>query len=123
MADRTVLVVDDSRVARMMTRAIIARLRETWTIIEAASGEDSLEAVKAGAPDFVLMDYNMPGIDGLEAARQLRQSCPRAAITLVTANIQEPVRLHAAEIGVGFIPKPLREDDLRAFFDSRAEAP
>ena len=67
MADRTVLVVDDSRVARMMTRAIIARLRETWTIIEAASGEDSLEAVKA-AGGRVIDEFPRPGSRGTTVA-------------------------------------------------------
>lgn len=115
MTVKTVLLVDDSRVARMMTRKVIADARPTWTIVEAASGEEALERAPQANPDFIILDVNMPGIDGLEAARRLRVMMPSVRITLLTANIQEPVRLQAAEIGVGFMNKPFRDDVLLAF--------
>ncbi len=115
MTVKTVLLVDDSRVARMMTRKVIADARPTWTIVEAASGEEALERAPQANPDFIILDVNMPGIDGLEAARRLRVMVPSARITLLTANIQEPIRLQAAEIGVGFMNKPFRDDVLLAF--------
>ena len=115
MADKVVLVVDDSRVARMMTRAAIAKLYPTWPIIEAASGEEALTAIALDRPDYVLMDVNMPGIGGLETARQLRTRCPSAVISLLTANIQEPIRLQAEAMGVGFMSKPLKDETLAKF--------
>ncbi|TAN56065.1 MAG: response regulator [Magnetospirillum sp.] len=115
MADKMVLVVDDSRVARMMTRAAIAKLHPTWPIIEAASGEDALTAIALDRPDYVLMDVNMPGIGGLETARQLRLRCPSAVISLLTANIQEPIRHQAEEMGIGFLSKPLKDEALAQF--------
>ena len=123
MADMLVLVVDDSRVARMMTRAAIARLHSDWSVIEAASGEDALTAVALDRPDYVLMDVNMPGIGGLETARQMRQRCPAAVISLLTANIQDPVRHQAEEMGVGFMPKPLKDEELARFLDGGPAAP
>ncbi len=115
MDDTIVLLVDDSRVARMMTRAAIEKLRPDWTIIEAASGEDALSAITLDRPDFVLMDVNMPGIGGLETARQLRGRCPKAVISLLTANIQDSIRNQATEMGAGFMSKPLKEEDLVRF--------
>ncbi|MEW5727779.1 MAG: response regulator transcription factor [Pseudomonadota bacterium] len=122
MTDKTVLLVDDSRVARMMARKVIADAHPSWTIVEAASGEEAVEAAPRVRPDFVVMDVNMPGIDGLEAARRLRSIVPDARITLLTANIQEPVRQQAAGIGVGFITKPIRDDALLTFLSGGTAA-
>ncbi|MGE5547379.1 MAG: response regulator [Solirubrobacterales bacterium] len=115
MAGKTVLLVDDSRVARMMARKVITDAHPDWTVVEAASGQEALDQAPALKPDFVIIDVNMPGIDGLETARRMKAVCPAAAMTLLTANIQEPVRQHAAEIGIGFLNKPIRDDALLAF--------
>ncbi len=120
MKTRTVLLVDDSRVARMMTRAIIERSHPGWTVIEAADGEQALEAARTGRPDFVVVDVNMPGIGGMEAARRLRAMLPDSAITLLTANIQEPVRQQAAALGIGFLSKPTDEAAMRVFLSGAA---
>ncbi|RAU22851.1 response regulator [Paramagnetospirillum kuznetsovii] len=117
MTETIILLVDDSRVARMMTRAAVAKLRPDWVIIEAASGEDALSAIALDRPNYVLLDVNMPGIGGLETARQLRFRCPSAAISLLTANIQDSIREQAALIGAGFMAKPLKEDELIRFLD------
>jgi len=118
MTDMTILLVDDSRVARMMTGAAIMRLRPNWRIVEAASGEEALALAVDAPPDFVLMDVNMPGIGGMTAAERLRHAYPQAAISLLTANIQDPIRDHADRIGVGFLIKPLREDALAHFLEN-----
>jgi len=117
MSDKTVLLVDDSRVARMMTGAVIERLRPGWRIVEAASGEEALTAAAILPPDYVLVDVNMPGIGGLVAAERLRAAYPAAEISLLTANIQDPIRQQATRIGVGFLVKPLREPELRHFLE------
>lgn len=121
MTDKTILLVDDSRVARMMTGAAILRLRPDWRVVEAGSGEEALAAAAVDRPDFILMDVNMPGIGGMAAAERLRGDFPDAAISLLTANIQDPIRDHAERIGVGFLIKPLREDALARFLDSRRD--
>ena len=111
----TVLLVDDSRVARMMTRKVILAERPGWTVVEAACGEEALEIYPQVNPDFVIMDVNMPGMGGMEAARRLGMATPPAAIALLTANIQTPVRMQAENMGVGFIAKPARAETLLAF--------
>lgn len=115
MAARTVLLVDDSRVARMMTRRLIEVSHAGWTVVEAASGEEAIEAFPAAKPDFVVLDVNMPGMGGIETARRLKEMAPDLCVTLLTANIQDPVRLQAEAMGVGFLAKPVREDALLAF--------
>ena len=123
MADKTVLVVDDSRVARMMTCAAVARLCPGWSIIEAATGEEALAATDAHCPDFVLMDVIMPGMGGLAAAAQLLQRWPGLRISLLTANIQEPIRRQAEEMGAGFMTKPLKDETLARFLAEGADTP
>ena len=115
MSGKTVLLVDDSRVARMMTRRVIEVKRPGWTVVEAATGEEALEQLAQARPDFVVLDVNMPGMGGLETARRIRALRPYLPITLLTANIQDPVRHQAEDIKVGFLAKPLREDELLAF--------
>lgn len=115
MPPRTVLLVDDSRVARMMARAVIEKRRTGWTVHEANSGEDAIAIAATCRPDFILIDVNMPGMGGLAAAQRLREMHAGASISMLTANIQEPVRHQAEGLGVGFITKPIREDSLLAF--------
>ena len=123
MSMKTVLLVDDSRVARMMTRSVVEKACPGWTIVEAASGEEALEAAAAARPDFVLLDVNMPGMDGLTAAREFRTRFPGASLSLLTANIQDSIRDRALALGIGYISKPLKDDLLIAFLTGGAGAP
>lgn len=106
---KTVLIVDDSRVSRMMARQYIAGLHADWVVTEAATGEESLLKAREVAPDLVLMDVNMPGMGGIAAAEQLRQEFPTIPISLLTANVQTATRERAAAMGIGFVEKPITE--------------
>jgi CheY-like chemotaxis protein len=110
----TVLVVDDSRVSRMMARQFILSARPDWTVEDAATGEEALEKVKSLRPRLILIDVNMPGIGGMAAAEQLRAICPDAHISLVTANVQNATRNRANELGIGFMEKPITEARIHA---------
>jgi CheY-like chemotaxis protein len=122
MPRKTVLLVDDSRVARMMTRSVIERELPGWTIMEAATGEDALEAADVSPPDFILMDVNMPGMGGLACARLFRARHPAIPLSLLTANIQDSIHEEAARLGIGYISKPLKEDLLIRFLTGGAGA-
>lgn len=111
---KIVLVVDDSRVSRMLARQFILSARPHWVVEDAASGEEALEKVNTIDPILVLMDVNMPGIGGMAAAEQLRRSCPGAHIALLTANVQNATRERANEMGIGFIEKPMTEARIHA---------
>jgi CheY-like chemotaxis protein len=103
----TVLIVDDSRVSRLVARQYILALRAGWNVVEAATGEEALAQAPAVQPQLVLMDVNMPGMGGIACAEQLRALLPDARISLLTANVQDATRNRAAEIGVGFMEKPI----------------
>lgn len=123
MTSRSVLLVDDSRVARMMTRSVVEKFCPGWTILEAATGEEALDMAATSSPDFVLMDVNMPGMGGLETARLFRERFPAAALSLLTANIQDSVREEAARLSIGYIAKPLRDEILVRFLTGGGRTP
>lgn len=110
---QTLLVVDDSKVSRMMIKAKVQQLQPTWTLLEAASGEEAVAMVRVSAPDFITMDVNMPGINGFEAVQQIRAFNTTARIAMLTANIQEASRDQAAALQVTFIKKPATEPAIR----------
>ncbi len=111
---KTVLVVDDSRVSRLMARQYILSAKPDWHVEEAASGEEALEKGDNISPVLILLDVNMPGMGGLAAAELLRTVYPQAHISLVTANVQNATRNRATEIGVGFMEKPITEARIHA---------
>ncbi|WP_343733255.1 response regulator [Duganella sp.] len=106
---KTVLIVDDSRVSRMMARQYIAGLHADWRVEEAGTGEESLLKARDVSPDLILMDVNMPGMGGIAAAEQLRQEFPSVPISLLTANVQTATRERATAMGIGFVEKPITE--------------
>jgi CheY-like chemotaxis protein len=111
------LVVDDSRVSRMMIRAKVAQLQPEWHILEAASGDEALTLARAESPDFITMDINMPGISGFEAVALIRDFNPAVRIAMLTANIQESSRLQAAALKVTFVKKPVTDLAVREAID------
>ncbi|MDL2358130.1 MAG: response regulator [Pseudomonadota bacterium] len=111
---KTVLVVDDSRVSRLMARQFILTKRPAWQVEEAATGEEALAVAQALAPVLILVDVNMPGMGGLAAAGQLRAMCPSAHISLLTANVQNTTRNRATQMGIGFMEKPITEARIHA---------
>jgi CheY-like chemotaxis protein len=115
---KTALIVDDSRVSRMITRHYILNQHPDWVIEEAATGEEALERVKSFTPRMILVDVNMPGMGGVAAAEQLCQLCPDAYISLLTANVQGATRKRAAELGIGFLEKPVSEERLHQLLAS-----
>jgi CheY-like chemotaxis protein len=107
---KTILIVDDSRVSRMMTRQYISDKHTDWRVEEAGTGEEALERVRTVVPDMILMDVNMPGMGGIAAAEKLRSQLPLTPISLLTANVQSATRDRAAQLGIGFMEKPITEE-------------
>jgi two-component system chemotaxis response regulator CheY len=107
MNKKTLLIVDDSRVSRMMIRALVLERQPEWQIFEAGNGEEAINQVRENMPDYVTMDMNMPGMDGVAASEQIRQAYPTTKIVLLTANIQESSRQKAQQLGLAFVTKPI----------------
>ncbi len=117
---RTILIIDDSRAARLNTTAHLSQICDAWNLIEGACGDDALarvEELQANGieVDAMLLDINMPGMDGFELAVRLRSKYPHAPISLLSANIQKPVQDRAASLGYHFIAKPLSAEKTAEF--------
>ncbi|MEA3077928.1 MAG: hypothetical protein QOF60_2836 [Actinomycetota bacterium] len=94
-----VLVVDDTdHVRRMLTTMLAVDGFEV--VAGAADGPSAIAAVADQDPDVVVIDYKMPSMDGLEAARRIREQRPTQHVILYTAFVDEEVERAAAEIGV-----------------------
>lgn len=110
-----ILIVDDSKLARMVVTSALRRLRPDWTVTEATSGDEALAAVKNGGIQIALIDFNMPGMDGLALVAKLRQTDKAMPIAVVSANLQDEIIARARELNAAFVGKPLTDEALGAF--------
>lgn len=104
---RTVLVVDDSRVSRMMLSRAITTLDAGWQVVEAENGQQAVEMALEYAPNLIIMDINMPIMDGFEAVELLRPKLPNTSIAMLSANVQTSSKQRAESLGVHFLAKPI----------------
>lgn len=115
-----VLIVDDSKLARIVAAKALAELQSDWTKVEAGSAVQALEIIADTPVDIALIDYNMADKDGLELAGELRAAHPDLPIAIITANIQDEVIARARAIGATFVPKPVTVDGLSGFIAGAA---
>ena len=107
------LIVDDSRMSRLILQGLVLQAYPQWTILHASSGEEALAMVEQHAVDIVSMDFNMHGMNGLEAALALRKMRPHLPIAILTANVQSAVQERIEEAGLAFIAKPITAEAAR----------
>jgi CheY-like chemotaxis protein len=110
-----VLIVDDSKLARMSVAKVLHGLHPDWTRVEAANADEAIARAQAEKPDIVLLDVNMPGRDGLELAADLRALDAGMPMAVISANIQQEIVARSHEVGAAFLPKPLTEKALANF--------
>lgn len=110
-----VLVVDDSKLARMSIARLLGALRPDWTRIEAANAAEALERQSQESVDLALVDYNMPGPDGLSVAADLHACNPNMPMAIVSANNQDEIVARAHALGAAFLSKPLTQHALAEF--------
>lgn len=116
-----VLIVDDSKLARMSVAKALSNLHPEWTRVEATNADEAIVLVKQSPPDIALLDFNMPGRDGLTLAAELRGLNPTMPVAIISANMQQEVVTKAGDVGAHFLPKPLTEPALAAFLATAAE--
>ena len=109
------LIVDDSKLARMAVIKALSSCYPGWQRVEAANAADALKAVQNEKPDIAIVDFNMPQRDGLDLAGDLRALTPDMPIGIISANHQQEVVDRARALGASFLPKPLTEKSLREF--------
>ncbi|MBF0422543.1 MAG: response regulator [Magnetococcales bacterium] len=114
MDKRKALIVDDSSLARMMVRKFFSESFKDWDLLEAKDGDDALALVEGQTLHLALIDFNMPGMNGIDLSEKLLEKHPDLSIHLVTANIQERMQLRAESIGIGFIKKPINQEKIVA---------
>ena len=115
---KRVMVVDDSRIVQMQLKKILADT-EYQIVAYCQSGEEALEKYCEVQPDLVTMDILMPGIDGLETARQLLKDYPKACIVMVSSLAYDDTINEANEVGVkGFVYKPFERSQILESFSN-----
>ena len=112
-----VLVVDDEPLARSRLKRMLAELDGVVLAGEAADGDAALAAVRADAPDVVLLDIRMPGMDGLAAAEAMMQLQHPPAIIFCTAYDSYAIAAFDAQ-AVGYLVKPVERARLMAALQS-----
>ena len=113
-----ILIVDDSKLARMAVVKALKALQPDWPRIEANNAEEALAQINEENPDIVLLDFNMPGKDGLMFTEELRQTHPQISVAVISANHQQGVVNRARAAGATFLPKPLSAQDLGNFLEA-----
>ena len=108
------LIVDDHPVTREGLRTALELSDEVVVVVgEAASGEEAVERARELSPDVVFMDVRMPGMDGIEATRRIRQAAPEVKIILITIDESRGAISEAIQAGVsGYLLKDASPDSL-----------
>lgn len=125
MADKNMsfLVVDDFPTMRRIVRSLLKELGFT-NVEEAEDGQDALNKLRAGNFEFVVSDWNMPNLDGLEMLKEIRQddALKELPVLMVTAEAKKENIIAAAQAGAtGYVVKPFTaatlEEKLNKIFD------
>ena len=107
----TILVAEDAQFMRMRINKLLSE--HNYNVVEAKDGAEAIEMYCQIKPDAVLMDFAMPGTNGLTALSKIRQFDPQAKIIMLTALGQQAIVLRAMQSGAkDFLTKPYDSDQL-----------
>lgn len=109
----TVLIVDDHDIVRQGVRAFLEAQPDLQIVGEAASGEEAIRQVQEHIPDVVLMDLVMPGMNGVEATRQVKRVSPRTQVVVLTSYHEDEHVFPALRAGaLSYTLKAIRPGEL-----------
>ena len=105
-----IMLVDDSKTMRNIQKAVLAQLGHN-DIVEACDGQDALSKALASKPDLMLVDWNMPNMDGLSFVKAFRQTNKATPIIMVTTEAEKGRVIEAIKAGVNnYVVKPFTPD-------------
>jgi DNA-binding NarL/FixJ family response regulator len=108
-----VMIVDDHPVTRDGLRSALSVASDIDVVGEAGSGEEAVSTAKIAAPDLVFMDVQMPGMDGLSAAKEIRAERPETKVILFTVEESTSAVAEVMQAGIsGYLLKDVSPDDL-----------
>ena len=99
MNAKRILIVDDVPQVRRELRTLLPLLDAIDVVGEAENGQDAIELAATLRPDVILMDVEMPIVDGLTATRLIKQQCPQCRIVILSIHADEAVRAKARSAG------------------------
>ena len=110
-----VLLVDDQELIRYGLRMVLDAQPDIEVVAEAANGAEAVNTARRLLPDVVLMDVRMPGMDGIEATKQLSAALPNVRVLVLTTYDRDEFAFGALQAGAaGFLLKNTRPDELVA---------
>jgi two-component system, response regulator, stage 0 sporulation protein F len=124
MKPASILVTDDESGIRLMLRTALES--DGYAVTEAANGREALDAVKAQVPDLMVLDLNMPVLDGMAVLEQLKTLAltTRPRVIVLTAYGSIPAAVKATRLGaLDFLEKPITPGDLRQAVRSVLDEP
>lgn len=120
-----ILLAEDNKINQRIASLTFDRMGISIDL--ASNGQEAVDKYRQKAYDLILMDLQMPVMDGMEAARQIRgfelktQSVQRVYIVALTAHINAEIKEECTKAGMdGFIEKPFRENDLQRLWSKKA---
>lgn len=122
----TLLIADDHTLFRAGLKELIGHWREFQVVGAAANGQEALDLCRQQRPDFVLMDIQMPVMNGVEATRRIQAECPETGVVMLTMSVDEGYLFDALKYGArGYVMKDISAEELRERLHEvvRGEAP
>ncbi|HND47315.1 MAG TPA: response regulator transcription factor, partial [Anaerolineales bacterium] len=109
----SILIADDHEVVRSGIRSYLEKISDFQVVGEASSGEETLSLVSELIPDIVLLDLILPGMDGIETTRRIRQISPRTKVVVLTSYHEDVHIFPALKAGaISYILKDMKMEKL-----------
>jgi two-component system response regulator DesR len=111
-APTRIVLVEDNEVFREALELLLGLRSDIEVVASVAAGNEAVPAAQKHAPDVVLMDYRLPGLDGVQATAAIREACPGVAVVCLTASLNE--REFAALLEAGAVACLSKDQELDA---------